>query len=98
MPERDQILAGAVHDLEHAGITQQLGDRFGHAGDGRVDQKHFVTDGDLHQGQHRPPSAFADEFGIQTNALGRAVEVSAEVVGLVDPEMRHAIFGEMKGG
>ena len=86
MRQGHQVLAGAVHDLQHRGVGQQRAQRFVDSRRQRVDQQDFVADGHLHQGQLRPVGAFADEFGIQTHPGGRVFQVRLQGGGVIDPD------------
>ena len=89
--ERNQVFAGAVHDLEHARIGEQWRQRGAHAGHQRVDQQDIHPSGSrvahrqLHQRQLRPVGAFADEFGIDADAGGALSEAGLQVGGVGNP-------------
>ncbi|KAG1254320.1 hypothetical protein G6F65_017089 [Rhizopus arrhizus] len=83
--ERDQVFAGAVHHLGDRFIGQPRCQRFGHAGNQRVDQQDVLPDGHLHQRQLRPEGAFTDEFGVEADAARTLLEVRIQLGGGGDP-------------
>ena len=86
--ERDQILAGAVHDLEDGGVLQPRAQGVGHAGDQWVDQQDFIAHRHLYQRQLRPVGAFTDELGVQPDARG-ALQVACFQFGWVFDPVSH---------
>jgi hypothetical protein len=93
--QRDQVFAGAVHDLEDAGVGQQLRQRLGHARQQGVDQQDAVVRQriaacDLHQRQLRPVSALADELGVHADAGRCGGDEGVQRCGVGDP-VRHGL-------
>jgi len=83
--ECHQVLAGAVHDLEDGVVLQPRTQGLGHAGYQRVDQQDLVAHRHLHQRQLRPVGAFADEFGVQADAVGALAKAFFKFGGVSDP-------------
>src|SRR3546814_6383709 len=94
----DQVLAGAVHHLEHGGVGEQRPQGVGDALGEWIDQQDVVVavavaERYLHQGQLRPVGAFADEFGVQADAAGVLSDAEFQFRGVFDP-VGHGVMVE----